>query len=66
MSSLALISGWYYICTLYCTPDNFTLDFLTKDGMVFSQEWWENKEWEVLCWVVSRKVMSSNVTTQRP
>jgi len=22
MSSLALTSGWYYICTLYCTPDN--------------------------------------------
>ena len=21
MSSLALISGWYYICTSYCTPD---------------------------------------------
>ena len=21
MSSLALISGWYYICTLYCTLD---------------------------------------------
>ena len=22
MSSLALTSGWYYICTLYCTPDS--------------------------------------------
>ena len=21
MSSLALTSGWYYICTSYCTPD---------------------------------------------
>ena len=21
MSSLALISSWYYICTSYCTPD---------------------------------------------
>jgi len=23
MSSLALTSGWYYICTLYYTPDIF-------------------------------------------
>ena len=22
MSSLALTSGWYYICTSYCTSDN--------------------------------------------
>ena len=22
MSSLALTSGWYYICTSYCTPDS--------------------------------------------
>ena len=23
MSSLALTSGYYYICTLYCTPDKY-------------------------------------------
>ena len=25
MSSLALTSGWYYICTSYCTPDTICL-----------------------------------------
>jgi len=25
MLSLALISGWYYICTSYYTPDNFNI-----------------------------------------
>ena len=32
MSSLALTSGWYYICTSYCTPDiyGFPLQYYNK------------------------------------
>ena len=47
MSSLALISGWYYICTLYCTPDT--------DVMV---SWAEIK---IVC-LVSRLIMTKIVS----
>jgi len=36
MSSLALTSGWYYICTSYCTPDinqdSFFSYVMVKEG----------------------------------
>ena len=30
MSSLALTSGWYYICTSYCTPDKYSERILER------------------------------------
>jgi len=38
MSSLALTSGWYYICTSYCTPDksllSSTLTMMESEGRI--------------------------------
>ena len=36
MSSLALTSGWYYICTSYYTPDNSGSRTIFFDVTVFS------------------------------
>ena len=46
MSSLTLTSGWYYICTSYCTPDKYLERILERSeaSASFVELAWMSKE----------------------
>ena len=59
MSSLALTSGWYYICTSYCTPDSSAEEISHQHELACHQQDSEvqnellvrkTKEILALCW----------------